>query len=285
MSKWTQLEPHHKYAWAWYTDLQKIAHRIDPEKLGLSALRGEVSREMDLLVELEHHGWFIESVNEGSVFVECTATVGEVLGWVLNLSSDAQGRLFDEFQLFPLDFNLDPATRSVLVRLEGGNLFADATPEDLAYKRLEAATLPWDAYPFKDSRKVLLYTQNCLREEAQRLGFTQPQAEIILSGVANRNEPDVIASASGHPTDLVLNTLVAVSHFLPKDLPFQEDLEERTRQVIDYLREAQASGRSRRMPRPGSAPPPLTRSGTVGRNAPCPCGSAKKYKKCCGLNA
>ena len=25
-------------------------------------------------------------------------------------------------------------------------------------------------------------------------------------------------------------------------------------------------------------------SGKVGRNAPCPCGSGKKYKRCCGLN-
>ena len=29
-------------------------------------------------------------------------------------------------------------------------------------------------------------------------------------------------------------------------------------------------------------PPKLTPSGRVGRNAPCPCGSEKKYKNCCG---
>ena len=27
----------------------------------------------------------------------------------------------------------------------------------------------------------------------------------------------------------------------------------------------------------------LHASGTVGRNDPCPCGSGKKYKKCCGV--
>ncbi len=28
------------------------------------------------------------------------------------------------------------------------------------------------------------------------------------------------------------------------------------------------------------------RSGAkIGRNDPCPCGSGKKYKKCCGVNA
>ena len=29
---------------------------------------------------------------------------------------------------------------------------------------------------------------------------------------------------------------------------------------------------------------PVVNSGKVGRNDPCPCGSGKKYKKCCGAN-
>jgi uncharacterized protein len=35
-----------------------------------------------------------------------------------------------------------------------------------------------------------------------------------------------------------------------------------------------------------STPPPAMHGspGKVGRNDPCPCGSGKKYKKCCGLN-
>jgi uncharacterized protein YchJ len=28
--------------------------------------------------------------------------------------------------------------------------------------------------------------------------------------------------------------------------------------------------------------PPVTRNIKVGRNEPCPCGSGKKFKKCCG---
>jgi uncharacterized protein len=32
---------------------------------------------------------------------------------------------------------------------------------------------------------------------------------------------------------------------------------------------------------PGTPTPSF---GKVGRNDPCPCGSGKKYKKCCGLN-
>jgi SEC-C motif domain protein len=32
-------------------------------------------------------------------------------------------------------------------------------------------------------------------------------------------------------------------------------------------------------------PPPVTRAPKVGRNDPCPCGSGKKHKKCCGARA
>jgi len=33
------------------------------------------------------------------------------------------------------------------------------------------------------------------------------------------------------------------------------------------------------------APKPIIRGPKIGRNDPCPCGSGKKYKKCCGLKA
>ncbi|MEG1850349.1 MAG: SEC-C metal-binding domain-containing protein, partial [Oscillospiraceae bacterium] len=29
---------------------------------------------------------------------------------------------------------------------------------------------------------------------------------------------------------------------------------------------------------------PVKKAGKPGRNDPCPCGSGKKYKKCCGMN-
>ncbi len=35
----------------------------------------------------------------------------------------------------------------------------------------------------------------------------------------------------------------------------------------------------------GERPKPVKKTKKVGRNEPCPCGSGKKYKKCCGLNA
>ena len=34
----------------------------------------------------------------------------------------------------------------------------------------------------------------------------------------------------------------------------------------------------------GEAPAPVKADRKVGRNDPCPCGSGKKYKNCCGRN-
>ncbi|MFH1896007.1 MAG: SEC-C metal-binding domain-containing protein, partial [bacterium] len=42
---------------------------------------------------------------------------------------------------------------------------------------------------------------------------------------------------------------------------------------------ALAEGRTRRPP---TKPTTVTKDAKVGRNDPCPCGSGKKYKKCCG---
>ena len=35
--------------------------------------------------------------------------------------------------------------------------------------------------------------------------------------------------------------------------------------------------------RVGVVPSPTTKSSGTGRNAPCPCGSGRKYKRCCGV--
>ena len=54
-------------------------------------------------------------------------------------------------------------------------------------------------------------------------------------------------------------------------------------------RGSELAGLGRREVAPGRADgsrgrdaPGSSRSGKVGRNDPCPCGSGKKYKKCCG---
>jgi hypothetical protein len=43
-----------------------------------------------------------------------------------------------------------------------------------------------------------------------------------------------------------------------------------------------ASARTTGLPEPVAMPAPLRRHADVGRNDPCPCGSGRKYKQCCG---
>jgi hypothetical protein len=57
---------------------------------------------------------------------------------------------------------------------------------------------------------------------------------------------------------------------------------------IKQIAERNFSGRSESDPAEDRQSPPaerLSSAGRVGRNEPCPCGSGKKYKKCCGKAA
>ena len=69
-----------------------------------------------------------------------------------------------------------------------------------------------------------------------------------------------------------------------------QDVPQRRRQVPTYSSKAPASALAGERPEarqsPTAGPPTTVRRQTpkVGRNDPCPCGSGKKYKKCCGAN-
>jgi len=80
---------------------------------------------------------------------------------------------------------------------------------------------------------------------------------------------------------------LAVAEPTPPPAPAPEQLQAR-HDAVGYLDGAQAGGGEavaapeRAVPDPG-APRPVTREEPkVGRNDPCPCGSGKKYKRCCG---
>lgn len=59
-----------------------------------------------------------------------------------------------------------------------------------------------------------------------------------------------------------------------------QDIEMESLEEQDAMALQEAEG----MPYLASRPAPLLASGRIGRNEPCPCGSGKKYKKCCGRN-
>ena len=93
--------------------------------------------------------------------------------------------------------------------------------------------------------------------------------------------------------------LTVLSFFSSRDIAIEllEESEANTRNfdemavsMIEVLPDAMAGyahmGRTIdevRQKHESEAPPPPARSGKIGRNQPCPCGSGLKYKKCCGF--
>ena len=74
------------------------------------------------------------------------------------------------------------------------------------------------------------------------------------------------------------------------DRPREETLSNLSRIQILRQRPAELSEKKKRKMHfthgdEGDRPATVKREGKkIGRNAPCPCGSGKKYKKCCGAN-
>ena len=64
-------------------------------------------------------------------------------------------------------------------------------------------------------------------------------------------------------------------------LPFENNTSDPTL-AQDVNRAVREAVQSRLGLRPAAAPAVAAPRAKVGRNEPCPCGSGKKYKKCCG---
>ena len=68
----------------------------------------------------------------------------------------------------------------------------------------------------------------------------------------------------------------------PQAIPQVHDVQTRHQEVSPYGAEPAAGGAAPAGREPGQARPQVREEPKVGRNDPCPCGSGKKFKKCCG---
>ena len=74
-----------------------------------------------------------------------------------------------------------------------------------------------------------------------------------------------------------------------KSLTHSDVLEPMTEQPVDARARRAAAQATKASPMADVAggrrdAAPVVGGGKIGRNAPCPCGSGKKYKRCCGAN-
>ena len=101
-----------------------------------------------------------------------------------------------------------------------------------------------------------------------------------------------VVKVDGSPNVAVNYDQLELLHFISNDFGpmnlmceraemFERGIYDRTKAVFEYFNFPFDAEPPPALVR-DLAPQPVRRAATIGRNDPCPCGSGKKYKKCCG---
>jgi preprotein translocase subunit SecA len=234
-----------------------------------------------LLIEAARR-WDAEKITEraGRILTEVGEDVDAVDGWLRENMNAA----FTQSQRD--DFAGDP--RSVLARRIGDTM------------RVEVSQLEqWILLQILDaSWKDHLHQMDQLRESIGYRSFSQrdPKIEFKREGATLFDE--MLESIRDKVTDLVFKArLQARPRQAPQPqqptetpkppLPASEDTQQaQDRSAVAAAAAAASEGRRVRTgdapSRPRKPSPAAAATAVVGRNEPCPCGSGKKYKKCCG---
>ena len=96
-------------------------------------------------------------------------------------------------------------------------------------------------------------------------GFFCPQCPVV---VLDEDKFDQMANITGQSEQWAVAGIINLDAIQDEDAPL--DTDENPIPLVEFLRA-----------RP-SIQPAHRESKKIGRNDPCPCGSGKKYKKCCG---
>jgi len=143
-------------------------------------------------------------------------------------------------------------------------------PETVLLDTVDSATMAWE----RDALVLLLLAYSCQDNPPKRLRTAMrtlaryslgPEASVLLGAAAQLiDDPEV--------------NKVADRHLMMASILGEETLKHQQR----LLRQPNINDLPERDPATVIAGRTLVREGVkVGRNAPCPCGSGKKYKKCC----
>ena len=98
---------------------------------------------------------------------------------------------------------------------------------------------------------------------------------IRLRAYAQTNPVDAYKSESLHMFEEMISAIQEETVRRLYSVRIRSDQEVKRRQVAARITEGRGDGTVKKQPR---------RVQKVGRNDPCPCGSGKKYKRCCGQN-
>ena len=188
----------------------------------------------------------------------------------------------------------------------------------MSYRLLRAGRLAGAAAPVWSPRNGQLGTLCCVPDRAIQLGqLLEGELNVLLALLARqlavgRELQDALEHAAclraiaglarktgeaGDGTE-ARRMLQRVLELAPDGKLSRQDREEYIQFALEELAELDgaAAGKPRRTEmafatapdrrssagQPSSPQQPVRHTGKVGRNDPCPCGSGKKYKKCCG---
>ena len=98
---------------------------------------------------------------------------------------------------------------------------------------------------------------------------------IRLRAYAQSNPVDAYKAESLHMFEEMISAIQEETVRRLYSVRIRSDQEVKRRQVADRITEGRGDGTVKKQPR---------RVQKIGRNDPCPCGSGKKYKHCCGRN-
>jgi preprotein translocase subunit SecA len=132
---------------------------------------------------------------------------------------------------------------------------------------------------FDDKWKEHLRDLDALRQGIGLRGYAQQDPKLEYKREASQMFSEMQVSIAEMVTDVILKIHVTLDEMDHQRRPTR-DLQLSHEEVSAYETDADQGpiGSAPEKPEPIRRDTPK-----VGRNAPCPCGSGKKYKKCCGI--
>ena len=119
-----------------------------------------------------------------------------------------------------------------------------------------------------------------LRDSIGLRGYAERDPKIEYTREGSRLFEEMLESVQSRVTDLLFKVRLTVGESARSVYNISQARHDMMQ--TDYSQEGQGQAQA-------AEPPPVAKTirkqvPKVGRNDPCPCGSGKKYKKCCGKN-
>ncbi|WP_298038449.1 UPF0149 family protein [uncultured Desulfuromonas sp.] len=228
-----------------------LAHAVNPaEAFNIDQLEGYLFGVVITPDVTDPEEWFADIFGEALASFPSTKQANKTFGHLGAVYNRLNGLRLEGELKFP--FDLDHPTPEMLDRLRDWAFGLDKALTLRSYIWVPDEVLDAADQDDDDEADDIMVSLMIV------LGVAQPdQIPEIFDDMAEQSEGEILAS-------------------LIKQLPVAVETLQAYGEELEQERQAGLAE--------GGGPKPVVRDEKIGRNDPCPCGSGKKYKKCCGLN-